>query len=779
MQQRILQIVCWGIFSCATALNAAGAPSVDRIVVEKSRSVALTPAAEYLANKLRVALSYADTPQAGAINLGGTGFASIQSSSNLPSIPTTGAWQLLDEQSDRYVVAGDGTFSIVQAALELGDHLAWGSRPASVLRQPTFKTFGNIFDDYACGFNRTADNFDLETHIRDTARTGIQNFEVNRIFEAIPVQVKERRAWRDKYQWWCFYSPALDMFVESKLNRGTYPDSMLAGNRAEMRKTAAIARKYGMKPSVQLFEPRHWPERLYEKHPELRGQRVDLATYSGDAEYAPDVNHPLVRRHYEEMAENLVREVPDLDLIEIWTNDSCAGIAWSKRLFMGPNGPIEARKKPVAESVVSLLTSIRNGARKVNPKVRVSINLGWFIDHRTGSDPLAEPKEILKALPADFEVSCTFSINARNSRAKSMVLSSELLDWSRQQLGREIQVQLEEVSNPWKPIGPLQGIPYPETAAAMLELVKAKKTDSFILRGGLTTAAFVPNFINNEVIRSFQYDGDKFNLEGLLSDRAKSWTGTPAEAALLRKIWAAGDDIFRHYENRGTHWTSAFFISGRTLFRHLISPLVPNAYLLEYEDTAYYRPMEFHVGETDPSWFDVSYYGYGQVVPDEMMRDLVRRLDILLAKSNALLATIGEFKGEKGEAVRDLAARFLVFRHMTATDRALFAHQVAIHAYLKAKPADRPALRSKIREVELGELENVRGFVKALDAHHKVIIPETSGEDNVYVIRAPLTHQLKQKLRVMAKHLDDEPGPVIDDNFVKAATLLEAGNRGP
>ena len=52
----------------------------------------------------------------------------------------------------------------------------------------------------------------------------------------------------------------------------------------------------------------------------------------------------------------------------------------------------------------------------------------------------------------------------------------------------------------------------------------------------------------------------------------------------------------------------------------------------------------------------------------------------------------------------------------------------------------------------------------------EVTIPETSGEDNVYVIRAPITHQLKLKLKVMKKHLDDEPGPVIEGNFVKQAT---------
>ena len=745
------------------------ASKIKKLVVEKSRQDKLSGFADYLAGKLGINVEYADVPAKSALNLGGACFAKKAKGSGFPEILPPGAWQLLGETPDGWIIAGNDNFSIIHAALEVADHLKWGSRPAKAFRQPTFTTLEVIFDDYACGFNRTADNFDLEKHIRDTARTGIQNFEINRLFEAIPVQVKERRAWSDKYQWWCFYSPALDMFVESKLNRGTYKDSMLEGNRAEMKKTAELARKYGMKPVLQIFEPRLWPERLYDKFPELRGSRVDYATYSGEAEYSPDVNHPLVRQHYAEMTEALLREVPDLDLIEVWSNDSCAGFAWSKRTYMEANGPISHRKKPVAESVVNLLTSIRDGGRKINPKLRVSINLAWFI--HSGKDSLSDAREVLKALPPDIEACATLGTYFRNSKKAPPEIYWELLDWARKNLGREIQVQFEEVSNPWKPLGPLQGIPYPETAADMLKQVKAKDVRAFTIRGGLTTEAFVPNFINNEVIRSIQYDGEAFNLEKVLEDRAKSWTSSAEEAELLRQLWTTGDDLFRHYNNSGISWTSAMFVSARTLFRHLISPVVPNPYLLAYQETAYYRPMEFHVGETDPSWFDISYYGYGQTIADDMMLDLVRRIDLLLEKATAALKLAGDFKGKKSPAITDLEARFRAFICMSETDRALFSNQEAIHAYLKSTPAGRPAIRAAIRRIQDREIKNVVHFIEVLDGFDGVLIPETSGEDNVYVIRAPITHQLKQKLKVMRNHLDDEPGPVIEGNYVKAATL--------
>ena len=47
--------------------------------------------------------------------------------------------------------------------------------------------------------------------------------------------------------------------------------------------------------------------KVLDKIPEIRGSRCDLASYSGEAEYALDPNHPLVQKHYEQLAENLLK----------------------------------------------------------------------------------------------------------------------------------------------------------------------------------------------------------------------------------------------------------------------------------------------------------------------------------------------------------------------------------------------------------------------------------------------------------------------------------------
>ena len=122
---------------------------------------------------------------------------------------------------------------------------------------------------------------------------------------------------------------------------------------------------------------------------------------------------------------------------------------------------------------------------------------------------------------------------------------------------------------------------------------------------------------------------------------------------------------------------------------------------------------------------------------------------------------------DPGKCVEDIAARLRVFKCMIMTDVHGFRNQEAIHRYLKT--GDK-AVRAEIRQYQLDEMENVKNFITALNAYDGVIIPETSGEDNVYVIRAPISHQLKLKLKVMQKHLDDEPGPMIEGNYVVKAT---------
>lgn len=74
-----------------------------------------------------------------------------------------------------------------------------------------------------------------------------------------------------------------------------------------------------------MFEPRTMPDRFFAKYPSLRGARVDHPFRSRLPRYTMAQDHPIVQRHYREALQKLMRHVPDLSYMSVWTNDSGAG----------------------------------------------------------------------------------------------------------------------------------------------------------------------------------------------------------------------------------------------------------------------------------------------------------------------------------------------------------------------------------------------------------------------------------------------------------------------
>jgi len=70
-----------------------------------------------------------------------------------------------------------------------------------------------------------------------------------------------------------FYNsaPDLDQFVETKLNKGTYPPEYLVANFTFLEKQARLALKYGLNPGLYICNPRTVPESLLQRYPYLRG----------------------------------------------------------------------------------------------------------------------------------------------------------------------------------------------------------------------------------------------------------------------------------------------------------------------------------------------------------------------------------------------------------------------------------------------------------------------------------------------------------------------------
>lgn len=651
-------------------------------------------------------------------------------------------------KEDGFLICGDRKIDCLHALLKVLDRFEEDIKEYNVSR---FNRLYENFDDFYSGFARAADDFDLELHMIDTVRAGVESFEINTLYDDIPIQIREREHKNDVYFWWCTYSPGLDMFYESKLFRGIHKDNMLENNRNNLKRNAQLASALGLVPVFTTFEPRCVPERFFKKYPELRGARVDYDAYSASPEYGLDPTHPLVLEHFSDMMAQLMEDVPDLGLFEIWSQDSCASFPWADRSYMKRNGPLHLLDTEFHDIVNPLLIALRDTAKKYNPATKVNLNLDWVFSDR-------EKKDIATHLPEG--VGLTFSFES---------LSMENLPYEDKlrQLGDEyIQYITNGIGHDWKMYAPLVGFPFPRTTFKHLNKVIDQNVHNFTLRGGLCTKAFVPNYINNEVIREVKYNTCT-DIDAFLKRQAERFTDTAKEANVLYNVWEMCDQFNIDYNasrynpetGEGLFWTCSLFVSPRTLFRKLFWPVVPNHLCLTFHETRYYKPNMFFTYDTDPSWVDMSCFNFQQRTKDSALTYATARCEeILIPSLERILAEMDTLGENKCEYLRDLRDRIECMLCMICTEKSLMKVQYLTHFYRDSEDQNQKAeWRCSIREEMLLEIENTKRFIRLLESSPSVLIPTTSGEETVYMYKAPMSQPLKRKLIVMQNHLDDEP----------------------
>lgn len=730
-----------------------------RITVSKCEKAQFETVLRILSKKIGLSIEYSDIPVPGGVNIGGIDFAKANKSCSdfIFQSKISSHWEMIFKMEEGgCIVSGEDLGRINCAFLTVVDNLLLDNEIITEIRYPVFNRMYQNFDDCSFGFSRAADNFDLELHMLEMLRIGLENFEINRIYDDIPIQVREKKIWWDKYQWWNTYMPALDMFYESSLTSGTYNPKMLRNNRKVLLETAKLARELGLKPVYTAFEPRAWPQRLFERYPELIGARVDLSAYSCEPEYAPDVNHPLVLNHYRELVKQLLQDVPDLDMFEVWSQDSAAGFPWALRLYPGANGPNGIRKLPLWQSVNSFMSTIKDEASKYNKDIKVNINISWvFLEE--------EQLDIIKNIPENIGISFSFN------RAFNANISNNLWDlWETLKAFNKTDAQAlrEGIGCNWKIYGPLFGFPFPRGTFNALKTFQEAEVQNISLRGGIVSSVFVPNCINNEVIKEFKFKGNKMDLDAFLTRMASKWTNNKTDADILKAVWDICDEFDSSYSRCGLHWTTALFISPRTLFRKMIIPIVPDLSLLSFEETRYYKPNVFLTHETDPSLYDISFFNFEQRTSDENMQNAVLLLDNLLQKLEKCMSLLDKIKDSHSEILCDLRDRIECFYYISETERNMLDTQINIHLY-KASCDDMQKIeaRRRIKENMHKEIDNTEKFIKLLKNTKSVLIPVTSGEETPYMFKAPLYNLLECKVKVMKKHFDDIPGPEFNGSF--------------
>src|SRR6185295_9916580 len=223
-----------------------------------------------------------------------------------------------------------------------------------------------------------------EQYVATLAESDFTHLEVNGLQAHMPF---EDTVQSEYYPQFYTYSPGFNHFVDTPLTQGIWPAHYLEANINHLVGLAALGRKYGLKPGVCMFEPRTLPERFFARYPTLRGARVDHPFRSRLPRYCLAQDHPVTKQHYRACIQGLMKHVPDLSYMSVWTNDSGAGFEHTGSLYVGRNGgPYMIREwrnhdkvaQAAGESIVRYLRNLQSAAAELNPDFDVILRIEPF-----------------------------------------------------------------------------------------------------------------------------------------------------------------------------------------------------------------------------------------------------------------------------------------------------------------------------------------------------------------------------------------------------------------
>jgi hypothetical protein len=640
---------------------------------------------------------------------------------------------------------------------------------------PSFRNLRPVYDLFLTQHARTVRNFDREEHIRNLARMGFSHAEVNGLAFAVPFERGPQGELLHRFYTYC---PSLDQFVSSRLNKGTYDDDYLQANLNLLKTNAALAENYGLEPGMVCFEPRSVPDNLLQKYPMLRGARVDHPIRSWHPRFNLSIAHPVVREHYAEMMEKILREVPGLGYISIWSNDSGAGFEYTSSLYVGRNGGGYVIREwkgdtEIAESAANNLMRfqqlLRDAGRKVNPKFRSLIRLEPF---------WAEHEYIWKQLGdgLDVEVSSLLTKgwglaykHPKYKEAREIhgtALHNKFVDAEKPVIEelRQMKSDADVYFNPgiiWNH-EPLIGIPFPHLVYDKLTDMHKQGVTTPCYNGSATPPSFAPYNINQEVVRAYQGDS-ALDLEAFLQKKAGEWIGEHLAADLV-KVWNHSDEAYRSFPI--PIW---IYSSWGNWYRLPTRPIVPNVEAISEKDREYYEQFLLATSH-NRCRVDFRYdVGFDLVDPAHALH-CVKLIDRdLFPHMEAALKLLRHMKDRATTdaahaCITDVTDRMRGLYCWYRTQRNVAAWVAGVHGYLESKDKKvRKECRKLLKDMVLDEIENTKRLLELWETSKTNWMILSAVGETTFIYYENFGEQLKRKIALMKGHENDEP--YVDPNF--------------
>lgn len=603
-----------------------------------------------------------------------------------------------------------------------------------------------IDNSFACRTEQ-AKGYDKETALREFARIGCSHVSVNGL--AGPFAYEEGPPGEIYFRFY-LYSPDIDQYVATDLNKGIYPPEYLRANLDLLRQNAATAVKYGLTPGLMCCSPRSVPEALLERYPYLRGARVDHGFRSCRPRYTLTLAHPLVRWHYAQLMINLLQEVPELGYVCLWSNDSGSGFEHTATLYPGRNGGAYLIRewrdhaeiaKTAGKNVLGYYRLLRDAACQINPEFRVMTAVNWFS---------AQEQAVI--------------VEGMGNRVDLVINAGELTDpglgakkRALADRGAMMGVNLPLTTNY------VLGVPSPWQTAKRLQTLTAAGLDR--LQAVVSPAPLAPRDVNREVLRSFQGADEQFDVDAVVAQTARRWVGAEPARPLIEawKLIDAAVGEFPEVPLYGNSW-------GYAWYRLWVRPMVPDIERIPTKERAYYEDYMIAT-VNNPTLIDLRADVLWDLIPLELADRLVAQADQAawkrLDQAIQLLQQSAETTTEPAAraVIEDQLNRARGLRCYWRTLRNTAAWVAGVHGYLEAGDAAAKARRrSQARAMVLDEIENTEALLRLWEAGEASFMPVLPCGEAFYMYGENFGELLQRKLTLMRAHVDDEPR--IDRNFL-------------
>jgi hypothetical protein len=646
----------------------------------------------------------------------------------------------------KFIIEAPTPRALYQGVLVLEDNLA--ARPVvsdsfkEIVNFP-FKDRYLVWDVNLTGQNKMANGFNLENHIREAVRLGYSGVECNRF---VGMELLQQHSPEDSYPWYTYWGPSMDQFVSSPLFEGVYPKEYLDRNLADLKHVVEVVESFGLKPIFMGYEPRYVPEKFFEKHPELRGPRVDHPLRSIEKRYSLCTDRPEVLDHYRTLARRLSEEVPGIVEMHIIFHDSGAGFCWFDALYSGKNGPEYCKDIPMEVRMKKFFGAIQQGFKDNGRNIPI-------VAQPHGSS-LSDVDAFLSGTPNDISMTAGNWTSWTLSSYDPIGIDLHILEQAKKEGRRTLYYQQHFTGFD---VAPTTEYPLPYYLASRLKRAQNLNVDVLTTLGGIVSPPVKKQSGMQEVYRQFLM-APETNESELVSKVALKLGGEKG-GQLLELIWKDIDAATKENNGNLGFGLGTEYASRRTLVR----PLVPDApallpaerdYWLRYTFSGYQRFGAAHLFRGEGGTPSQDWYSKNLGI-SALARDVFQK------SSQSLLSFI-KLNPEEAIKYPYLAShqRQLSFlAHVYATGANLYEGQAILDKYSKKNIEDnlKQDIEADIKRFEFivrNEIANTREFIKFLNEGGDIgmaLLPE----ETTWAYSDYLPVLLQKKIDIMQNHLPE------------------------